>query len=286
MEPSVSEIAEKFNALDLALCRATLYSALALGFRPPTEAAIARLVQPENAAALADAAAILETHPHPYERARESTLASEERTRMRRDLGLVATVKILSRAGQIGVAALASSYRALFGHTARGPIPPYETEYGNEALFQQPQELGDLMGFYRAFGLTVRITEHERPDHVSYQCEFLSFLALKEAYALEHQETAMLEETRKATRLFLRDHLGRFLPAFVRKLRTADPGGFYGTLGDFCLKFVTHECDRLAVPIGLEGVGLRPAADDHVPMACGSGSECVTMAGAFNPEQE
>ena len=70
-------------------------------------------------------------------------------------------------------------------HRPRGTITPYETEYGNEALFQQPQELGDLMGFYRAFGLAMKQDRRERADHISCECEFLMFLALKEAYALE-----------------------------------------------------------------------------------------------------
>ncbi len=66
-------------------------------------------------------------------------------------------VQAVAHAGAAGATVLMASYRALFGHAVRGPIPPYETEYGNEALFQQPQEMGDLMGFYRAFGLTVKV---------------------------------------------------------------------------------------------------------------------------------
>lgn len=48
------------SELELAFCRATLYSALALGFRPPTEEAIARLATSQNAAALGQAAALLD----------------------------------------------------------------------------------------------------------------------------------------------------------------------------------------------------------------------------------
>jgi DMSO reductase family type II enzyme chaperone len=259
----LSKSAETTDPIDLAYCRATLYSALALGFRPPTEAAIARLVEPENAAALADAAAILDSH---------------------KKLGLVATVKILSQTGQIGVAALASSYRNLFGHTARGPVPPYETEYGKEALFQQPQELGGLMGFYRAFGLTVNFAEHERPDHISCECEFLSFLNLKEAHALEHTDVAMLEQTRKAEQLFLKDHLGRFLPTFATKLNREDRSGFYAALAQLCMRFVGSESGRLNVTFGGTNLALRPAEDNRVPLACGNGTECAAMPGAYVPE--
>jgi TorA maturation chaperone TorD len=107
--------------------------------------AIGRLATSHNAAALAEAAAMLDADGK---------------------LGLASLVRAVADAARVGTARLASSYRALFGHTVRGPIPPYETEYGNEALFQQPHEMGDLMGFYQAFGLTVRVDEHERCDHI------------------------------------------------------------------------------------------------------------------------
>ncbi|MDH3445914.1 MAG: molecular chaperone TorD family protein, partial [Deltaproteobacteria bacterium] len=161
---------------------------------------------------------------------------------------------------------------------------PYETEYGNEALFQQPQELGDLMGFYRAFGLTVRRDQHERADHISCECEFLSFLAMKEAFALEHRHKEMLADTLKAQKLFLRDHLGRFLPTFTHKLGREDPAGFYAKLADLGLRFVSLDANRLSIRLGAANLPLRPANDDRVPMACGSGAECAAMPGACPPE--
>jgi putative dimethyl sulfoxide reductase chaperone len=263
MNVTAASFDQKFTDIDLALCRATLYSALALGFRPPSEAGIARLATPDNTAALADAATILDPTA---------------------ELNLLAGVAALAKAACSGVSALASSYLALFGHTARGSVPPYETEYGNEALFQQPQELSDLMGFYHAFGLTMKLGEYERPDHVSCECEFLSFLALKEAYALEHQQSEMLEETRKAQRLFLKDHLGRFLPTFAQQLSREDRSGFYNQLGKLCLRLVTEESARLNVTLGGINLPLRAADDDRVPMACGSGTECTAMPGACVPE--
>ena len=263
VEKPESRINHDLSEVDLALCRATLYSALALGFRPPTEETVDRLASDAGATALAEAAAVLDANG-----------AS----------GLSSTVLRLS-ADTASSDALSRSFLRLFGHTARGAVAPYETEYGAEALFQQSQELGDLAGFYLAFGLTLSRAEHERPDHVACECEFLSFLCLKEAYALENADVPMLEEARKATRLFLRDHLGRFVPAFSRKLVTEEPGGFYGVLGELCSRFVTEDCVRLGVPLGPENLGLRPANDDRVPMACGSGTECAAMPGVCDPEE-
>ncbi len=250
------------NATDLCYCRATLYSALALGFRVPSQETVARLLSQEGAEILAHAAA-----------------TSDGRNT------LTARVLKLATAEGTSLSSLAISYQRLFGHTARGIVSPYETEYGDEALFQQPHEMGDLAGFYRAFGLTINPTEHERLDHVSCECEFMSFLALKEAYALEHADAAMLEETCKAGRLFLRDHLSRFGLAFAKKLAREDRGGFYGALGDFCFAFLNCECERVSVTAGPMDLELRPATDDRVPMACGNGTECAAMPGVCGPEE-
>jgi len=261
-QPSQLGITRNVSDTDLALCRAALYSAMALGFRPPTDETRERLVSEEGARALAEAA---------------GALGSPNAA------GICAAALRLS-AAETSLPTLSDAYLRLFGHTARGRVPPYETEYGAEALFQQPQELGDLGGFYSAFGLSMNPAIHERADHVSCECEFLSFLALKEAYALESGDTAMLEETRKAARLFLRDHLARFVPAFARKLITEGKGTFYEALGELCLSFVTDECAWQGVTLGPGNLGLRPGSDDRVPMACGSGADCAAMPGACEPE--
>jgi TorA maturation chaperone TorD len=78
--------------------------------------------------------------------------------------------------------------------------------------------MSDLTAFFRAFRLALRPGAHERSDHIACQCEFLLVLARKEAHAIAVGDGAMLDATRHAARLFLRDHLGRWAPAFGRKL--------------------------------------------------------------------
>jgi TorA maturation chaperone TorD len=140
------------------------------------------------------------------------------------------------------------------------------------------------MGFYNVFGLTIKSGEYERADHISCECEFLSFLALKTVYALERRDVQMLAETLKAERLFLKDHLARFVPTFVQKLSRGDPSGFYSALAKLCLRFVTQEGARLNVALGAVNLAVRPAGDDQVPMACGSGTECAVIPGACDME--
>jgi DMSO reductase family type II enzyme chaperone len=249
----------KSDEVDLALCRSILYEALALGFRPPTAETMERLVFPIAVNALADAVAVL-----------DSAWNTDLATLARRPSGTSwAAQPLCSRA------TLEASHRHLFGHTARGGVPPYETEYGEDSLFQPPQEMSALAGFYRAFGLALRPSEHERIDHISCECEFVLFLARKEAYALVKNDASMQKETRRASRLFLRHHLGRWAPAFGRRLARRDTGGFYGALGELLVAFVTQECAQVGVPAGPELLRLRSTSLGEVPMACGPADELL-----------
>ncbi len=235
---------------DLALCRSALYEALALGFRPPTREALARLVAHDGAAALAAAARVLDDEG-----------------------GSALAQTVLRLARPSGLEALTTAFQRLFGHTARGAVPPYETEYGTDSLFQPIHEMSDLAAFYRAFGLTLRPEAHERPDHVSCECEFLAFLSCKEAYAIERGDPDMLEATKRAIRRFLGDHVGRWAPGFGRMLAREDAGGFYGDLGRLCAEVVTRECARVGVTSGPDLLRLRSTTLPEPPAACGVPAE-------------
>jgi TorA maturation chaperone TorD len=152
---------------------------------------------------------------------------------------------------------LRESFARLFGHTARGRVPPYETEYGSDSLFLPVVEMADLAAFYRGFGLRVAPGGHERPDHASCQCEFLAFLTRKEAYALARRDGEMRDVTRAAARRFLRDHLGRWGPTLGRALAREDPAGFFGAVGRLAVELVTRDCARVGVPAGPEFLPLR-----------------------------
>ncbi len=249
---------------DLALCRSVLYQALSLGFRRPTPRTCERLADSQAIEALAEAAAHIDVHE-------ETRLESLAR-------------RLIVSEPECEAVAPATSYERLFGHTVRGPIPPYETEYGEDTLFQKPHEMSDAAGFLRAFGLALDPHRHERIDHISCQLEFLAFLTRKEAHAVECGDEAMLSETRRATRLYLKDHLGRFAPSFARRIVETDPGGFYGRLAALCLAFVTLECERLAIRSGPQTLRLRAPVEDTAPMACGTPDACVP--GACGTENE
>jgi DMSO reductase family type II enzyme chaperone len=234
-----------------------MWEALALGFRPPTAETLARLASGEGARALADAADRLDP------------VAAGGR--------LAALALALAVEPPPSVEALGLLHGQIFGHTARGAVPPYETEYGEDSLWAPQREMSDLGGFFRAFGLRLDPQARERPDHIACECEFLLVLARKEARALARGDRAGAEATARAARLFLRDHLGRWAPALGARLARLDPGGFYGALGRFLAAVVTAECARAGLEAGPVFLRLRSADPDGTPAACGP---VVTEAGA------
>ncbi len=140
----------------------------------------------------------------------------------------------------------------LFGHTAAGDCPLYETEYGVWGAFQQPHVLADLAGTYRAFGLVLSNTTHERADHLSLQCEFLYVLAHKESWAYQHDGPAEVAICVDARRLFLENHLARWAPSVGSRLKLHAPGSLYSCIGEILVALTTNECRTLDIQIGGE----------------------------------
>jgi TorA maturation chaperone TorD len=246
------------QASDAALCRSVVFGVLSMGLCEPSEALVERLRSEETRRVLAEAA---------------------------RHLHLAARAEVLAeRLAGLDLETQRLQHGRLFGHTVHGPVCPYESEYGQEAMFQQSHHLGDLIGLYAAFGLVPATAAHERADHVSCELEFLEFLSRKEAYAIEAGDADMLEETRKAARLFFKEHVARFGRAFARALADKDPGGFHGGLAELLYDFVTLECARLGVEPGPAVLRLREWREDDAPMQCGT--SCGLAPGAAcGPEE-
>jgi len=236
------------KAIDIALARAVVCRTLRMGFHTPNEEIVRSLSSPESMQALRGAALLL-------------------------DRGLAAAASLFSREKVPPLTDLEQDYNRLFGHTLRGKVCPYGTEYGKAHSFQQAHILSDLAGFYLAFGLRPAAAVNERVDHIAYQLEFLEFLSRKEAFALEQGEQEMLEVTRHALKKLLREHLGRFGRAVGSRLQQEDRDGFYGRLGSLCSLFLRTECERQGVPVGSEVLELLSSEEERVPMACGTGDE-------------
>lgn len=176
------------------------------------------------------------------------------------------------------LAQLGSEHAKLFGHSVRGSCPPYELEYGQSEIIQQTAELADIAGFYRAFGMDLQESAFERGDHICVECEFLGVLCAKQAWALREGQTAMAETCNDAQRLFLRDHLARWAPAFSHRVTVAAPEGFYGRVAALTAALMESDCADFDIAVGPQWIELRPAdpekdaAIDCGPTVCESGA--------------
>lgn len=166
---------------------------------------------------------------------------------------------------------LQAAYVACFGHTISKECPPYEAEYGAAHIFQKTQTLADIAGFYRAFGLETAPDLHERVDHVSVELEFMRFLCLKELYALEQGHPAeRLVQCKEAQAKFFGEHVGRWAPAFARRLRDLAGEGYYARMGELTDAFLTGELAALGID-DTDGGGVRVSMpSEEAPATCGA----------------
>lgn len=243
-----------------ALARSRLYRLLSMHFLFPDPALLARLQDAGKAAD--EAAGVLRDR------------------KLRADLGPLASLTldpVLRRA----------EYAAAFGHTVAKECPPYETCYGSSHVFMQTHELADIAGFYRAWGLEISDGAKERPDHISVELEFMSYLAFKEAHAAGKGEPEKAALCRKVQAQFLAEHLGRWIPAFSGLLENTAPGA-YAALARMVRRMVAWDCERLgAKPVELRSVDLRPVGYDpeRDAAACGRAGSCAVggLPGEVNP---
>ncbi len=171
---------------------------------------------------------------------------------------LLAEAEMLANCSDEQPCDLQCRHDILFGHAVRGKCPAYEMEYGRHEIIRQASDLADIAGFYGAFGLQFTDGADGRPDHISAECEFMSALCAKEAYALTRDDEEKVDVCVNAERAFLKDHLARWLPAFARRIEKADPTGLYGEIARFAEAFVKAECDNFDIHAGPQKLELRP----------------------------
>jgi TorA maturation chaperone TorD len=108
-------------------------------------------------------------------------------------------------------------YHALLG--PGGPSSPREVAHGG---FADPgRTLADLSARYQAFGFGPR--SEEPGDHLSVECDFVSYLLLKEAFAMAGGQLGAAEVTREERQRFLAEHLAIVGRRFAEKLPAAAP---------------------------------------------------------------
>lgn len=174
--------------------------------------------------------------------------------------------EILTNADQLDE--IRSEYIDTFDR-GRSANPLYETEYGRDRALVKGFELGDLAGFYKAFGLNFDAegVSREMLDHISVELEFYALLLLKQRALEEAGDAPGVEIVLDARRKFLKDHLGRFPSAIAERPGVA-ASGYFSQVFNWCRDLVSDECAYL----GVEAIPANWIAgqSEAESMACGS----------------
>jgi TorA maturation chaperone TorD len=172
---------------------------------------------------------------------------------------------------------LAGEHVFLFDRQVR--CPPYESAYtAAPRMAGKSAELADVAGFYTAFGLMPAEARPDMEDHIAVELEFMSALALKEAYALAEADADGVAVTRAAEVAFLTDHLGRWAEAFGGSLRAATPLPYYAAAAELLTAWVLAEVAALkATPTRLEALAdPGPAGDEAFTCPMTESEEALT----------
>lgn len=141
------------------------------------------------------------------------------------------------------------SYRATFGGaTVAMDCPPYEMYYSGSQIWQQTQDLADISGTYKAYGIEMEEdSTTSRWDHVAVELEFLHFLTYKLAYAIENHSEEEQESCISGKKKFLYAHIGRWIKAFSTSVVKKTPEEFYRQAATLATLFVHIEMTKLSV---------------------------------------
>jgi TorA maturation chaperone TorD len=155
---------------------------------------------------------------------------------------------------------LQAEHRRVFSNVITLDCPPYETLFGNDHVFAQSHVMGDIAGFYKAFGVELSKDIHERLDHLSVEFEFMHFLAYKESYSRCHDSAEKTQIVVDAQKKFVKNHIGRWVPLFCRMLIKKADSGLFKHVADMTSDWMDFEAAFLGVtPQTYSETDYRPA---------------------------
>lgn len=157
---------------------------------------------------------------------------------------------------------LIAEYVRLFESAAACPLT--ETAYVRR---DKGVVIGDIAGFYRAFGVTVT-PQGEKPDHIAAELEFMAALMVMQVQAPTVESAGI---ARSALYSFAADHAGEWLPSFAAHLAATTVLPFYQQIADLLAGIwqglaVVHGFD---LPETLLGYPTASADNSATNMICG-----------------
>lgn len=144
-------------------------------------------------------------------------------------------------------------YTRLFIGPGRAVVPPYETFYNPKAtespLLMVSREAKAVESAYREAGVAVAGDLREPADHFATECEFIYYLAQKEADSWSEDNAANALAWRRRQLAFLETHLGRWGGQFCHRVLSESSHPFYQSCAHLGKYIVELEgCDSAHSP--------------------------------------
>jgi len=244
-------------AVDRALCRSKLYLLVSWGYLYPEDDEFLEYLQ--SGEFVEDGRAALEG----LKKELKGVGGEESQERLQAVASHFDAIEewISSEGENWNIQDLRDEHRRVFSNVIALDCPPYETLFGNDHVFGQSYVMGDIAGFYSAFGLQLSPDIHERLDHLSVELEFMHYLSYKESYAILHDGAEKFMTVVEAEKKFVKEHIGRWVPLFSGMLKRKADYGFYKILADFTTDWMAFEIAFLSVtPEPYSETDYRPAS--------------------------
>ena len=155
-----------------------------------------------------------------------------------------------SKSGEDFLSLLSTEYMRLFIGPGHLPCPPYESVYrvdvpAHERGLVMGRATVDALRRYRQAGLDIVSNHKDLPDHIGTELEFMYFLCLKEAGAWEKSNGEQALEWLEMQQGFLKEHMGKWIPAFCEAVEKASNVQFYRSLAALVRAYVALEINRV-----------------------------------------
>jgi len=139
---------------------------------------------------------------------------------------------------------LETEYVALFtANRGQVPCPPYESTYRTMPGESTGWLLAEVEQSYSAAGLSAAAEQHEMPDHVSVELEFMALLCGREATAWERQNVRVASHILRSEQRFLDSHIRNWIALFAQQVGKKDPTGWWKPAADAADAIARHDSD-------------------------------------------
>ncbi len=124
-------------------------------------------------------------------------------------------------------------------------VPPYGSMYLEQEEHLMGKSTQDVHRWYLSESMETSLKE--MPDHICIELEFLYLLVFRELIAMQKKPSADEHRARyrDKQRQFLEAHLGRWIPAFEKKVREYAELDFYRNLAAAARLFIEADMQEL-----------------------------------------